>query len=96
MRTAMVRSKLFPRLSGVFLRWINNEEFVVEIAGKELVGHRDYWEGDFPMCKCDTCKVQMEINDSDVPACCKWPMDNVVIGGKNLDDCDMYEPVEEA
>ena len=89
-----VRSKIFPRLSGEFSHWINNEEFVVLIAGKELIGHRDYWEGDIPMYKCDTCKIQMDINNSDVPACCKWLMDNVVIGNKSIDDCTEYEPVE--
>ena len=28
--------------------WImNDEEFIVLVHGKELIGHKDYWTGDF-------------------------------------------------
>ena len=45
--------------------------------------------------KCEKCKVQMRVNESDEPACCKWFMDNVVIGGKSVEDCDVYEPIDD-
>lgn len=45
------------------------------------------------MSKCDTCKVEESIVNSNIPACCKWYMENVVIGGRSEDDCTMYEPV---
>lgn len=45
--------------------------------------------------KCEKCKVQMRVNESDEPACCKWFMDNVVIGGKSVEACDVYEPIDD-
>lgn len=45
------------------------------------------------MSKCDTCKVEMSIRNSNEPVCCKWYMDNVVIGGVSVDRCTAYEPV---
>lgn len=45
------------------------------------------------MSKCDTCKVEMSIRNSNEPVCCKWYMDNVVIGGASVDRCTTYEPV---
>lgn len=44
--------------------------------------------------KCDNCKVKMRANESNEPACCKWFMDNVVIGGKSVEDCDVYETAD--
>lgn len=44
--------------------------------------------------KCKTCKVHEEICRSAEPACCVWFMDNVVIGGKSVDECPVYEPVK--
>ncbi len=41
--------------------------------------------------KCDNCKVQTRVNGSKEPACCKWFMDNIVIGDKSVEDCDAYE-----
>ena len=38
--------------------------------------------------KCNTCKVGKEIEKSTEPACCIWYMDNVVLGDKNVNDCD--------
>ena len=46
--------------------------------------------------KCMSCKVYHEILKSDVPACCKWFMDNIVIGDCVIEECTEYEPVEEA
>lgn len=44
--------------------------------------------------KCDTCKVHGEVCKSEVPACCKWYLDNVVICGDSVENCTEYEPVE--
>lgn len=43
----MVRHKILQNMSGRFVRWLNNDEFVVSINGKYLIGHKDFWEGDF-------------------------------------------------
>lgn len=45
--------------------------------------------------KCKTCKVHEEVCKSEVPACCKWFLDNVAIGDKSVEDCTDYEPVED-
>lgn len=90
----MVRSKVIPRLTGDFIRWLNSEEFIVYIGDVEMIGHKDHWEGEF-MHKCDTCKVHIETIKSNEPACCKWFIDNVVVGGKSVKDCDVYEPINE-
>ena len=45
------------------------------------------------MSRCDTCKIEMSIRKSNDPVCCKWYMDNVVIGGGSVDGCTAYEPV---
>lgn len=47
----MIRSKSLPYISGEFVRWVNDEEFLVVVNGKELIGHKDYWEEDFPSMK---------------------------------------------
>lgn len=46
----MVRHKIFPKLQGKFVRWINDTEFVVLIGATEILilAHKDYWEGDIP------------------------------------------------
>lgn len=44
--------------------------------------------------KCHNCKIQAEAHRSDVPACCVWYMENVVIGGKSANDCPMHIPVD--
>lgn len=44
--------------------------------------------------KCDTCKVHQEVLNSDVPACCVWFLENVIVCGDSVDDCPVYEPVE--
>ena len=41
--------------------------------------------------KCDTCKIRKEIEKSAEPACCIWYMDNVVLGNKNVNDCEIYQ-----
>lgn len=46
------------------------------------------------MSKCDTCQVEMNIRKSSESVCCKWYMDNVVIGGSSVDRCTAYEPVD--
>lgn len=46
--------------------------------------------------KCMGCKVFQDILESDVPACCMWFMDNVVICGDSVENCTEYEPVEES
>ena len=43
----MLRHKIVRTLCGEFVRWINNDEFIVYIHGKHLIGHKDFWEGDF-------------------------------------------------
>ena len=45
--------------------------------------------------KCDTCKIRKEIEKSTEPACCKWYMDNVVFGDKNVSDCEIYQEEDE-
>lgn len=45
--------------------------------------------------KCDKCKVQMCVKESKEPACCKWFIDNVFILGKSVEECELYEPIEE-
>ena len=40
--------------------------------------------------KCNTCKISKEIEKSTEPACCIWYMDNVVLGDKSIDDCEIY------
>lgn len=43
--------------------------------------------------KCDTCKVQADIQKSKEPACCKWFIDNVICGNKSTKSCPEYKPV---
>lgn len=43
----MLYSKVLPRMVGEFVRWLNDDEFIVLVNGKELIGHKDFWEGDF-------------------------------------------------
>ena len=43
----MVYSEIIPTMCGKFVRWLNNEEFIVLVKDKELIGHKDYWIGDF-------------------------------------------------
>ena len=44
---SMVYSKILPYMCGEFVKWLNDEEFIVLVHGKELIGHKDFWEGDF-------------------------------------------------
>lgn len=46
------------------------------------------------MCKCETCKIEQSIQESNEPACCAWYMDNVVIGGLSVDRCTVYKPID--
>lgn len=41
--------------------------------------------------KCDTCKIRKEIEKSTEPACCIWYMGNVVLGDKNVNDCELCQ-----
>ena len=41
--------------------------------------------------KCNTCKIRKEIEKSTEPACCIWYMDNVVLGDKNVNECEIYQ-----
>ena len=41
--------------------------------------------------KCNTCKVNKLVMESDEPACCAWLLDNVVCGDKSVDDYPVYE-----
>ena len=45
--------------------------------------------------KCNTCKISKEIEKSTEPACCVWYMDNVVLGDKNINDCEIYQEEDE-
>ena len=45
--------------------------------------------------KCDSCKIRKEIEKSTEPACCKWYIDNVVFGDKNINDCEIYQEEDE-
>lgn len=45
--------------------------------------------------KCATCQVRCDIDKSEEPACCKWFLDNVVIGGDSVKNCTEYVPVKE-
>lgn len=41
--------------------------------------------------KCNACKIRKEIEKSTEPACCIWYMDNVVLGDKNVNECEIYQ-----
>lgn len=43
----MLYSKVLPHMVGEFVRWLNDEEFIVLVGNKSLIGHKDFWEGDF-------------------------------------------------
>lgn len=45
--------------------------------------------------KCDSCNVQICANESEEPACCARYMENVVLRGKSVGECDAYEPINE-
>lgn len=45
------------------------------------------------MDKCKNCKIEMEIEHSEQPACCAWYLEHVVICGESVDDCNEYIPV---
>ena len=40
--------------------------------------------------KCKTCLIHKQMNESKEPSCCAWYIDNVVLGVKTVDDCDVY------
>lgn len=42
---------------------------------------------------CDTCTVTRDIQNSDVPACCAWYLENVVVLGRSVDECPVYKEV---
>lgn len=42
------------------------------------------------MVKCDTCKIMREMENSNELCCCGWYMDNVVLGNKNIEECEDY------
>lgn len=46
------------------------------------------------MCKCDTCKIEMSIRESNEPGCCAWFLDNVWANGKSVDTCPVYRPLD--
>ena len=46
--------------------------------------------------KCDTCKVNKRVMESEAPACCVWLLDNVVCGDKSVEDCPVYEEADHA
>lgn len=41
----MIYSKIIPHMCGEFDRWINNEEFIAFVDGREMIAHKDYWYG---------------------------------------------------
>lgn len=43
----MLYHKILPNFCGTFVRWLNDEEFIVLVKGKELIGHKDFWFGEF-------------------------------------------------
>lgn len=45
----MVRNTIMPEICGEFVRWVNREEIVISVNGKEIVGHSNFWTGDIPM-----------------------------------------------
>ena len=42
------------------------------------------------MVKCDTCKIMREMENSNELCCRVWYMDNVVLGNKNIEECEDY------
>ena len=46
--------------------------------------------------KCDTCKANKRVMESEEPACCVWMLDNVVCGDKSVDECPEYEEDDHA
>ena len=47
------------------------------------------------MVKCDTCKIMHkmimhEMENINELCCCGWYMDNVVLGNKNIEECEDY------
>ena len=45
----MLYHKTVQSLKGEFVKWINNDEFIVSVHGEHLIGHKDFWEGDFAL-----------------------------------------------
>jgi hypothetical protein len=43
----MLYHKILTGLCGKFVRWLNDKEFIVLVKGKELIGHKDFWIGEF-------------------------------------------------
>lgn len=44
--------------------------------------------------RCETCEVNKRVMESDEPSCCVWLMENVVCGGKTVEECTDYEPIK--
>ena len=42
------------------------------------------------MVKCDTCKIMRETENSNELCYCVWYMDNVVLGNRNIEECEDY------
>lgn len=39
----MLRHKVLTNMRGEFVRWLNDDEFIVLVNGKSLIGHKDFW-----------------------------------------------------
>lgn len=37
------QSKLNPRLFGKIIKWIDADQFIVNVDGREILAHRKYW-----------------------------------------------------
>ena len=37
----MLYHKILAGFCGEFVRWLNDEEFIVRVKGKDLIGHKD-------------------------------------------------------
>ena len=40
--------------------------------------------------KCKKCLINKQMIENKEPSCCAWYIDNVVLGVKTVDDCDVY------
>lgn len=41
------RSRLNPRLRGRIIKWLDPEQFILSINGKEIIGNKRFWELDY-------------------------------------------------
>ena len=43
MANEIAHSILCPKLYGQIVRWIDDEQFIVQCGCREIIGHKKYW-----------------------------------------------------